>query len=108
MLLNHQDTEITYAQSENEPSQQTRTTSHKTRGRKPIEKVSKIQQVLNNLPSGVTYIGPEGGLTEENVIAYAKNMAIHDGSNQMEDSCIFERTMTNDDIYEPSVMYGVK
>ena len=28
---------------------------------------------MNRLPAGVKYVGPDGGLTEENVMAYAKN-----------------------------------
>lgn len=43
------------------------------RGRKRIPRLSKVQIILNNLPAGIKYIGPEGGMTEENVMAYARN-----------------------------------
>lgn len=88
MLLNHQDTELSFSNAENlmlldeeedQSESMTRVASSNPasgrakRGRKRIHRESKIQMILNNLPTGVTYIGPEGGLTEENVMAYAKN-----------------------------------
>ena len=39
---------------------------------KPV-KESRVQMIINNLPNGVTYIGPEGGLTEQHVMAWAKH-----------------------------------
>ena len=84
MLLNHQDNELSYNQTATfmllEDGSQTGptnsiSTAHKTRGRKRVPRVSKVQQVLNNLPPGVTYIGPADGMTEENVMSYAKNPA---------------------------------
>ena len=43
--------------------------------KKPAKAVkeSRVQIIINNLPNGVTYIGPEGGLTEHHVIAWVKN-----------------------------------
>ena len=88
MLLNHQDTELSFSNAENlmlldeeedQSESMTRVASSNPasgrakRGRKRIHRESKIQMILNNLPTGVTFIGPEGGLTEENVMAYAKN-----------------------------------
>ena len=62
------------------------------RGRKRILRESKIQMILNNLPTGVTYIGPEGGCTEENVMAYVKNPTEFRAQNERwEDKCIFEK-----------------
>ena len=78
-----------------EESAATRTATFKTRGRKRKIKVSKVQQILNNLPDGVKYIGPEGGMTEENVLAYAKDPnSFNDRINNIpEDEIIFgERT----------------
>lgn len=64
------------------------------RGRKRIPRDSKVQMILNNLPTGVTYIGPAGLMTEENVMAYAKNPTLFKENNsmaRMEDECLFER-----------------
>ena len=106
MLVNHQDTELSFSAAEQllldedddlSESDLTRVASSNTarrakRGRKRIHRESKIQMILNNLPTGVTYIGPEGGLTEENVIAYAKNPALFsDRIAKWEDECLFER-----------------
>jgi len=109
MLVNHQDTELTFSNAENlmlldeeedqdQSESMTRAASNPAsgrpkRGRKRIHRESKIQMILNNLPTGVTYIGPEGGLTEENVMAYAKNPIQFNQSinQQWEDECLFER-----------------
>ena len=55
-------------------------------------KISKVQQILNDLPPGVKYIGPEEEMTEENVMAYAKNPAMYNNESTEvpEDSIIFE------------------
>ena len=108
MLVNHQDTELSITNdqanlllddeelSESDltriaSSNQTGNRTNK-RGRKRIHRESKIQMILNNLPTGVTYIGPEGGLTEENVMAYAKNPSQFSLSiSNWEDECLFER-----------------
>ena len=100
MLLNHQDTEIQFSMQDSLPmfeeeSAITRTATFKTRGRKRIHKLSKIQQILNNIPTGVKYIGPEGGMTEENVIAYAKNpAAFNQRKSTPEDMLLFESQET--------------
>ena len=102
MLLNHQENELSYNETATfmllEDASATGptasfTTKGKTRGRKRVPRVSKIQQVLNNLPAGVTYIGPEGGMTEENVMSYAKNPTGYRCSttNLWEDNLIFEQ-----------------
>ena len=102
MLLNHQENELSFNNTATfllleEQSQTVPTASDsgkfKTRGRKRVPRVSKIQAVLNNLPPGVTYIGPEGGMTEENVMSYAKNPAGYSNSidNRWEDRHIFEQ-----------------
>ena len=81
MLQNLQDTEFEFSEQDSLlllESSTSRTTSFRTPGRKRIHKTSKIQQILNNLPTGVKYIGPEGGMTEEKVLAYAKNPAAFD------------------------------
>ena len=98
MLLNHQDTELAFSQQDSlmlldEESAITRTASFKTRGRKRLNRPSKVQQILNSLPAGVTYIGPEGYMTEENVLAYAKNPALYKLQQRMntpEDMLLFE------------------
>ena len=96
MLLNKKDTEqTTSTQSENLQPRQTesemaRTKSSTARGRKPIHKKSKVQVILDNLPVGVTYIGPDGKMTEENVKAYAKNPTQFDSLTNLKDECIFE------------------
>ena len=101
MLLNHQENELSFNNTATfllyeEQSQTVPTASDsnkfKTRGRKRLPRVSKIQQVLNNLPPGVTYIGPEGGMTEENVISYAKNPTGYSDciEGRWEDKIIFE------------------
>lgn len=108
MLLNHQDTELAYANDENlmllededdQSESMTRIASSNPtsgkcakRGRKRIHRESKIQMILNNLPTGVTYIGRDGGLTEENVMNYVKNpQAFSQSIKQWEDECLFER-----------------
>ena len=107
MLLNQQDTELAYADPENlmlleeeddQSESMTRIASSNPasgkckRGRKRIMRESKIQMILNNLPTGVTYIGRDGGLTEENVMAYVKNpIAFSQSIKQWEDECLFER-----------------
>jgi len=107
MLLNHQDTELSFSNAENlllleeeddQSESMTRVASSNPnsgrakRGRKKIHRESKIQMILNNLPTGVTYIGQEGGLTEENVMAYAKNPTQFSQSiAKWEDECLFER-----------------
>ena len=52
----------------------------------------KVQNILSNLPTGVTYIGPEGALTEENVMRYVKNPNSFKESSsiaKLEDKCLF-------------------
>ena len=62
------------------------------RGRKRIHRESKIQMILNNLPTGVKYIGPKDGMTEENVMAYVANpVAFRQRIAEWEDDCIFQR-----------------
>ena len=43
--------------------------------KKPAKAVkeSKVQMIINNLPNGVTYIGPEGELTEQHIMAWVKH-----------------------------------
>jgi len=108
MLVNHQDTELTFSNAENlmlldededldQSESMTLAASNPAsgrakRGRKRIHRESKIQMILNNLPTGVTYIGAEGGLTEENIMAYAKNPTQFNQSvQQWEDEILFER-----------------
>ena len=48
--------------------------------------------ILNNLPTGVKYIGPKDGMTEENVMAYVKNPTqFSQRIAEWEDECIFQR-----------------
>lgn len=101
MLLNHEDNELSFNNTDaflllEEPSTTVPTASgsqkFKTRGRKRLPRVSKIQQVLNNLPPGVTYIGHDGEMTEVNVMSYARNPAGYNDSmnHRWADQCIFE------------------
>ena len=48
-----------------------------------------MQQILNNLPVGVAYIGPAGGLTEENIIRHANKKTTGEDKFKLKDDHLF-------------------